>query len=68
MQKLIMRYERNDFSKEVNDHLSNGWKVVPGTMAMTAAGTHYQYSPSGSVKGEISFCFAVTVEKSEAAS
>jgi hypothetical protein len=32
MQKIIIKNIETDFEKEVNEHLANGWKVVPNTM------------------------------------
>lgn len=34
MQQLILMNQRDDFLKEVNGLLMDGWKVVPGTLVI----------------------------------
>ena len=53
-QKLLMHESRYAFLKELNDHLSNGWRIVPGT-----------HVASLSTKSNIKSYYSIAVEGSK---
>lgn len=58
-QRLVTSHDLNSWSELVNDYLKNGWKVVPGTMSMTAACSNGTQTYS-SQRAE---AYAIVVEK-----
>ncbi len=57
MQKLIIRYEPEPFSKEVNKYLEEGWRVVPNTLTVV------NVDIGGDQGGKLLQRFMVAIEK-----
>jgi len=64
-QKIVTGKERWDFDKEVSQFLSDGWKVVPGTLLCSVAATSVSsgYSSDTRRSAEIVERWAVVLEK-----
>lgn len=58
-QRLVTSHDLNTWNEIVNGYLSNGWKVVPGTLSMTAACSNGEQTYS-SQRAE---AYAVVIEK-----
>lgn len=56
MQKMIIKTKYDEFSDVVNNHLSNGWKVVVGT---------FQISGVGESEDDYEFRYGVVLQKDE---
>jgi len=61
VQKLITDILENNFNREVNKHLADGWMVVPGTLIASVAITDCGSSNYLSTQKEM--VFAVVLEK-----
>jgi hypothetical protein len=52
-QKFILNLNYSNFREEINDHLREGWKVVPGTLVMQGI----------TINGIADWRYAVVLEK-----
>ena len=52
----------DQFRNDVNDMLREGWKVVPGTLAVSGAAGH---NTSGYSSNNVEWAFVVVLEKVE---
>lgn len=55
IQKMIIKTKYDEFSDVVNNHLSNGWKVVVGTFQISGVGESEDYE----------FRYGVVLQKDE---
>jgi len=62
-QKLLASTDLTAFKVEVNNALNEGWRVVPGTLQVSAASTSYNRGSDHYSTPIISYACVVVVEK-----